>query len=532
MGFQVVKGIESCKLTITKVLSRKYLNKEAHGISLHLEKLMTANALVDFVRSFPDNPTKEEVEVFKKEFTDQEKILQLLQKENEHLLQERRTFLERIKELEEKNVYLESKSSAQQIAGHFSESLQDPKDSVIKSLRKTICELNEGINEAEAIKNSMRDQLQKCSVSSEINVHSISQNNGDKRTPTSQAYQHRLISQLRETIAKKEEEIKALRDLSTLTKIPVVTQTSGADTLPKGNEDSVISSAAKHIDLTLKKNQDLESKLEFYAKRINQLEMALVEKDKCAKIAVANMKSESDKIRSYYENAIRSIVLNQKTFSKESTEGKLPLSSAVDVSLENNLLEKRILGLEGKIHEIEEVKKPLEASVSDRELFLLRSEKEDLFVKLKGKEKELEIYRIESQKTLYSELEKMRNMYTQKINEINEKHRDALKSLERVQLSNEFKESIRRKWVNLKKNGPESFMNAVIDRLTFLENCCAQKDIEMDLNIKQVLRVAKMEYNLEKQKAELCIEQKNIQIQEFQCHLDSLLRGILFLKNE
>lgn len=493
---------------------------------------MTGNALVDFVRSFPDNPTKEEVEVFKKEFTDQEKILQLLQKENEHLIQERKTFLERIKELTEKNIYLESKSSAHQIAEHFSESLQDPKDDVIKSLRKNICELNVGINDAEAIKNMMKDQLQKHSVSSELNVRSISQNNLDYRSPTSQAYQHRLVSQLRESIAKKEEEIKALRELNTLSPKPKITQTSGAGTLTEGNDGNLIFLTSEHTDLILKKNQELETEIEIYEKRVKQLEMALSEKDKCAKIAVESMKSESDKIRSYYENAIKSIILKQKAFSKESTEGKLLKSSTVDVLPEDNALKKRVMCLEAKIDKIEEVKKPQEATVSDQELFIFRSQNEELFLKLKEKEDEFEKYRLKSKKFLYSELEKMRNTYSQKINEINKKHSDALKSLERVQLSSQFKESIRRKWIDLKKNGPESFMNAVIDRLAFLENCCAQKDIEMDLNIKQILRVAEMEFNLEKQKAELCIEQKNVQIQEFQYHLDSLLRGIFFVKNE
>lgn len=492
---------------------------------------MNANNIVDFERAFPDNPTKEQIDLFKKEFASQENILQLLQEENKSLLQERKKLKERIIELEKIKENLESKNVLEKNRENLPESSLDSNDETIKSLRYTIHELNVGLDDAEEITNSMQAQLKKGRITSDVRDVSSSQNVVDRKAPTSQAYQHRLITQLKETIIEQQEEIKRLSEVSLMPRNPEVAVKREGQILGKGDTETSVGSSEDQLGTVVKKNEESGFPKAFYDNHIRQLEQALIEKDKCAGIAVEKMASESAKIRLYYENAIKSIIAKQKLPSEKYSEVEPPSFKVESGVIEDSPLGKRIIELEEKIRKMEEKKAPEELNEIAGELLLLRSQKEKMRKKLDKKNSKIERDRMRANKYLLSEIEKLREEYNKKIFELEESHKDAIKRLGKTQLSKEFEDKLRKKWFSLQKTGSECFMNAVIDRLIFLENYCLQKDMEMELNIRQILRVAEMESNLEKQKAELCMEEKNIQIREFQYQLDSLLRGIYLLKN-
>lgn len=498
--------------------------------SLDSNKSLNPNTIPDLVRFFPDNPTKEQIEKFKREFATQENILQLLQEENRNLLRECKEVRDKIKELEVKIRNLESKNGMESTGRGFSEFSVDPKDDIIKSLRQTVHELNLGLNEAEKIKNSMQSQLKKDEGRPHFKESHLSQNVLDHKASTSLAYQHRLITQLRETIGKQQEEINILREKCLRSKEAETALTREEFNVEEGDKKNIISSPHEDFDLIVKRNEELELLKGFYENRIRQLEEALIEKDKSGSLAVEKLICESGKIRSYYENAIKTIIVNQKSSPIEQTVEDPQLTITSPSLLEDSALEKRILELETKIFEVNEGKKPDEGSLLAEELVLLKAQKDKLLTKLNQKNKKLEKQRMRANRNLIAEVEKLRAVYTKKINELEEKHRDSLKSLSKTHVSKEFEDKLRKKWFSLKKDGTECFISAVIDRLIFLEKYCVQKDMEMELNLRQVLRIAEMERNLEKEKAELCIEEKNIQIREFQCHLDSLLRSLRVLK--
>lgn len=463
--------------------------------------------------------SKEEVETIRKEISIQENILLSLQSENESLLYEKKQLQQRIKDLEERNANLEAKYSIQMSAKGFSFSSVDEKDNTIKSLRLTIEELKHSVQEAERIKSTMQNQIQKQKMSvTERSGSGEGKSPNPHPTLNSQAHQYRLVESLNKKIESQNTEIERLRERCAF--------------LERDEKVNQGHQKTKSIsEQTSSENAELSMQVERLKLRIDQLEGALVEKDKCAEVAVGKLKTESLKIKTYYENAIKSIIANQGSSTHES---KAIFVGKNECVVENKELKERIFALEEKLrnslpaNQYSHLPEKVEALTED--LKKARREIDSLLFKLQAKDEEIVSVRTSAKDELVSRLESLRNQHNSEITKLQEQHDREIKRFLTARINKDFSEKLKKQWLKLHEDHPEKFLSSVVDRLTFLEKYCAQKDVEMEVNINQILRVSEMENKVEKQKAEMIIEQKNIQIQEFQYHLESLMRTVRFLR--
>lgn len=439
----------------------------------------------------PRSPGNESIASLKKELAVQENILSLLQRENEVLITNEKLLKKEIKELEAKNANLEAKYSIQCSSREFSVPLKDERNDVIRDLRRTISELQQALREAESIKCSLEDQVQKGSAirDTESEIH-------------------------REAVKDKASVIKSE---ITATEVPapklsVSTQTTSID---YGNQP--IELVKK--DPASKKGELGDTHLSL-KRRIQQLQNALEDKDRCAEAAIADLKKETSKLRDYYESVIMTI--------SNSSSQKVAEDSGLQA--QNNALTSRVEELERSI---------AEANLSNREMIIsLRSErmaleskvavsnkeKDELFVALHRKEEEMKIMQLRFQEELLARLDALRQEHNGNLANIRREHEGDLKRAAATKFSSQFYKDVREKWIKLKKESPDTFLSTVVDRLTFLESYCAQKDAEMELSIGQVVQVADMELKLQKQREEMRIQEKNLQIQNFQQELHHLMQ--------
>lgn len=522
-------------------------------------------------------PTKEEIEELKKEMVIQENILTSLQRENEKFLVERKGLLQRIKDLEERNANLEAKYSLLRSASEFA---SPAPDETINGLRKTIDDLKEALNEAEKIKSIMQQAIHEKQGTEEEEVTRTrevtpnpndtvsevlpdfkleqSTTQGSRKSSTAQAYQYRLVEQLKETIEKQKDEIRILnqrllsgpedmtRRMERNDVDPVSSATTKAPSMSRS--PSVHSNEIKVEEKTAKKSEEriglskggevlapdnntASDALRAQERRMKQLENALVEKDKAASFAVEKLKTETSRIRLYYENAIKKIIADR---TSENEKKKMDTAPAKD--LEKDLLKARVMELEGTLRHRESTSQREYIELSSKvellteQMLIKQKETDELTRRLHEKNTEVARLHVASREELLARIESQREEHHHEINRLQEQHDAELRRLVSSKRTKEFTEKLKKKWLQVKEKSPEIFMSTVVDRLAFLENYCLQKDAEMELSVAQILRVSEMETKLLKQKAEITIEQKNLQIQEFQQHLDSLMKTVALLK--
>nr|CCD13388.1 unnamed protein product [Trypanosoma congolense IL3000] len=112
-------------------------------------------------------------------------------------------------------------------------------------------------------------------------------------------------------------------------------------------------------------------------------------------------------------------------------------------------------------------------------------------------------------------------------------HHQELKSLVERQ-ENDRNLCVFKKVDKLTSKGPRvrEFLLSVVERLSYLERCQIQRDREVELEMMKIKRVADFEIALERQKAEILLEEKNQQIRGFQAQLDQLLATVALLKGD
>lgn len=483
-------------------------------------------------------PSQTEIEFVEKEIVTLESIIKTLQRENEVFFTEKKKLQQRIKDLERISTNLEAKLSIQRSAQSNSDGLPDKKDDTIKALHKTIRELTEALTEADNIKCAMQN-LVKTHPQSAANMDStnLSQTNKCEKS-AAQAYQYRLIDQLKGRLKVQSEEIAYLKEKYEAMEKKLLAELDILMNRIRQNSESQVS--VQQTDTSVPANDNTIQKAcdhSIYEKTIQNLEDSLIEKTKLADAAVNNLNTETAKIRAYYEEAIKSIISDsRKCANQHSIDKDSALKVAQDKALESEVLKKRVSELEevNRNSVSKELHNSLVQKLDDLSLQLQETKKENVLlqVQLGKKEEELAIHQRESKQELLSQLEAQYKKHNSNLNKIQELHDVELKRIAKSTSRKNFNQEIKKKWLSLKRDHPEQFISSVIERIAFLENYCAQKDAEMELNLTRIIRVAEMESRIQKQKADLLVEEKNIQIKQFQFQLDSLLKTVSQLKKK
>ncbi|KEG12549.1 viral A-type inclusion protein [Trypanosoma grayi] len=132
-----------------------------------------------------------------------------------------------------------------------------------------------------------------------------------------------------------------------------------------------------------------------------------------------------------------------------------------------------------------------------------------------------------------SQMQRMRQEHNDDISRIQEHHQREMKSVAEQQRAEEEASLALQKLAQGPLDGPRhsrAFLQSVAERLAYLERRQVQKERESAHEIVEVKRIADFELALATQKAEMMLEQKNQQIQEFRLQLDQLLANLALLQ--
>ncbi|CCW65328.1 unnamed protein product [Phytomonas sp. EM1] len=438
----------------------------------------------------------------------QERIIATLQKDNEILRNKSKDLSLKNIELSNHIANLEAKHSLLASSVESEAQLNKKRVEDIQKLTTTISELKRKCEEAEKSKTEMWARLDsikpgkvedKCTFTEASITCETSVTGGEILHDNDSKH----VSWTKESTDNKEIGLSDLRKVKKKISKSKDTQANinNLESLSKNRQTTHITNT-NHGSKRLEENRLIKMK----DSRIRQLEDALVEKERYMASALQRLKDESDKLSSQYKEKIHRLELQLK--DKENSEGVRAniIQNTPNIDRETVLLKERLLKCEKLLTD------------NYRFIDLLNKQWERC---------------VEDMKKSHSEqLQLIHKNHDDELTRLQNSHQLELGRISKMKYINEDIKFMNRKLIKMASNEKsENFLLAFLDRLSYLEKRCKQREEDVAFEIAESKRVAEVERRLLAERMSLIIEQKNQQIKHFQIELDELLAHIRSLSD-
>ncbi|EPY23499.1 viral A-type inclusion protein [Strigomonas culicis] len=527
----------------------------------------------------------------------QDKILETLQKDNEHLINEKKVLSSRVTTLENELANLEAKHSLLLSAKENSAPPPAQNSTAVSQLQATIKELQFALDESETMSKKLKQKLEK------FEHHQQALDDAEAEIRSLRVDLKRKESEFKDVVEGLSAKISSFIDSEDYNKVQEEIIKEHENTIRdlrsqlneggrkdqqnknvSSNKDRQIRNLSKRIaeleETLQKKNPDNIAELirscqpdvhnsQLFKKeerRVKQLEQALLEKDKGTEAALGRLKEEMEKLRRQYEDRIASLqaelfdarnsqqrispklkelekenlTLRRQAMNDLSPGTPPPAVSNVENELhelrtENNTLHKRIVELE------------MNVALRNQNASLMKQMQERLdslsqeadFYKKMSNDKESSIKDIQerceekirlAKENFTSQLLNYRKEHNNELDRLQRSHQAEIRRIAN-QNNTSGSDDLSQSLMQIAKEGGNSaFLHSVLDKLKYLEKRCIQKEKEAAFELTEARRIAELERTLLEQKADLIIEQKNQQINEFRSQLDQLIVAMASLQ--
>lgn len=527
----------------------------------------------------PDN-----VDNLRKEMDTQEKIIVALQHDNEALLREKKDIAARYKELESKYEHLEAKHSLLLSAQQDLDSRSNLRvaNEAAKAARLQ--------TEVQELETALEAEKRKCfalvlSRDAPEEPRTGFTPGSEKDAPVCVPSAHKAGLAENGDQASRLREYERVHDVQNATIDTLHKEVDRLETEKKKWEARQRDSARQVEDLE-KRTRELESavaqKKESIAEllrtcqdgavnsqrakkqesRIQSLEAALAEKDEFTRTAMGRLRDETREVRTRYQEIIADLerrlerssdhaeLRNRlKALEDENIELRRALAgngtrTTVTTDADPGATEKepdrtrasQAEARQGGGRQGEAAEAParflrLETQVKEAAAETAKYKKisADLQEELANTRSEWDAQLRGVKKSFISQLQLMRSRHNEEVDRLEANHRSELLALSKQ--NRDDIDGFSAKLISIvERKGYDSSLLAICERLNYLEKHSLQKEEEMKYELAEVKRIAEMEKRVIKEKADLQIEQKNMQIKSFRLQLDELLAAIAVLQ--
>jgi chromosome segregation ATPase len=531
------------------------------------------------------------MDFLRKEMDTQEKIIVTLQRDNEALLRDKKEIAAQCKELLIKYEHLEAKHSLLLSAQQGSDSrtqLRVANDAAkIARLQEQVRELqsaldaekqkhivpsvdvSSSVQPASTILPDVASRIAHCEMADRdlehVSLDATSPVSGDHVSRLCEyermhEIQKTTINQLHEVITKLESEKKALEDLQQEHARKIEDLTKRLHELER-----IVAAKKESIGELLRTCQDSAVQVQRLKKqesRIRSLEDALRDKDDFAQKAMERLRCETKEVCKRYQERIgaleKRLELPQDdaemrdrlaTMEAENAELRRALAAA---NASPVLSEEKSLTTENATAQRREAKTVVEqerensepAAQKDSKLLHLEAQLSEavaetakykevaagLQTELASVRSEWDAQLREVKRNFASQLQTMRSSHNEELDRLESGHRAEMLALSN-QKQNDGADGFSAKLIRLvEKKGYDASLVAICERLSYLEKRSLHKEEAMAYELSEVRRMAEMEKRILREKADLLLEQKNMQIRSFRLQLDELLTEIAVLQ--
>lgn len=508
--------------------------------------------------------TKEELEKVRKEIDTQDQIISALQKDNEALRTSAKQLQLHAKEVESKLANLEAKHSLLLSATDGSPAENSIE---VRKLAARNKELQRSLEEAEmralSTKAEVRSLLAEVEKTAQLEAELRSTRLEKRQTDLSHK---REIEDLRSRIAELTD-VNEARQAAENANVSVASiehvevqqdqfQSEEIERLRSRVAELERELAQRNTDNIKELIQTVQSKEQLrhtkqLESKVQQLSEALNEKDTCMERMVERLRTEASAIRSAYEGKIKQLESQLRQSQHEQRRAQLtaPVASSAPVAASKDRKE----SLPDSSHEAAGTLEKQVRFAADT----FASGQKALEERASALESELEGYQKLAEES-HSLLKRSNEMWEQKSNAFREDFLNQLRSVRQKhnedidRLQRYHKEEMTRVLEELdavkKENTSwklppisggvceadvtkKAFLESAVQRLAYLERHFLQRAKESAFEVAETKRIALAEQQLQKEKYEILLAQKNQQINQFRMELDDLIASIACLRH-